>query len=74
MTELRKYDKRYIIPNWQGTGAVQVYVYSDELGTWFDGINQCWRTQSWIDEKVAGKHKLVTPLDMINQEEHNEHD
>ena len=66
MTAPHSYNRRYIIPDWESSGATQIFVYSDELGAWYDVINQCWRVQAWMDEHIAPHYKLApSPVQMM---------
>ena len=68
MTDIRGYNGRYIIPDWEGSGATQIFVYSEELGAWYDKINQCWRVQAWMDEYISPHYKLApSPVQMMNK-------
>lgn len=68
MSEVKGYNRRYIIPDWNASGETQIFVYAEELAAWYDTICKCWRVQAWIDEHIAPYFKLApSPRKMMDQ-------
>ena len=73
MSEVKRYNRRYLIPNWDKRNRTQVFTQRDD-GTWRDKIENCDRDQAWIDEHIAPYFKLApSPLQTLNNlEDKNE--
>jgi hypothetical protein len=60
--QVKRYNRRFVIPNWDKRDRTQVFTQSED-GRWWDKIEQEWRDQAWIDEHIAPYFKLApSPL------------
>lgn len=55
---IRRYNRRYIIPDWDSKGNHQMFVQQED-GTWLDCIEEVYRSQAWIDRHIAPYYKLA---------------
>jgi hypothetical protein len=71
MSEIRRYNRRYIIEGWDKQNRTQVFTQRED-GTWRDKLAKADRSQAWIDEHIAPYFKLApSPLKLLEVKDEN---